>query len=263
MIHDWKEGYGEWALVTGASSGIGKEFCYQLANRGMNIILVARRKEIIEKIALDIEHKNGVKTRIINIDITQDSATEIIFQNVQDLEVGFLVNNAGFGSFGDFHITQLNKYENMIKLNCLVPVLLSYKFLIKMIQRKKGGIIFLSSKSAYQPTPFFSVYGATKVFNLFLGEALWSEYKKHGIHVLSLSPGLVNTEFQKNAGVTPDRKGIMWSQPKDVVKTALSSIGIKSSVIHGNLDKFLAFLIRLSPRKLSIRLAGLVARSQS
>ena len=86
MIHDWKEGYGEWALVTGASSGIGKEFCYQLANRGMNIILVARRKEIIEKIALDIEHKNGVKTRIINIDITQDSATEIIFQNVQDLK---------------------------------------------------------------------------------------------------------------------------------------------------------------------------------
>ena len=243
MIHNWKEGYGDWALVTGASSGIGKEFCYQLANRGMNIVLVARRKKLIEEIALDIELKNGVK--------------------LKNIEVGFLVNNAGIGSFGDFHQTELKKYIDMIKLNCLAPVMLTFKFLEKMINRKKGAIIFLSSKSAYQPTPFFSVYGATKVFNLFLGEALWSEYKKKGIHILSLSPGLVNTGFQKNAGVTPNQKGLMWSNPKEVVNTALNSIGTKSSVVHGNLDKFLAFLTRLSPRKLSIKVAGMVAKSQS
>ena len=263
MIHNWKEGYGDWALVTGASSGIGKEFCYQLANRGMNIVLVARRKNLIEEIALDIELKNGVKTKIIDVDITQDFAVDQIYDKLKNIEVGFLVNNAGIGSFGDFHQTELKKYIDMIKLNCLAPVMLTFKFLEKMINRKKGAIIFLSSKSAYQPTPFFSVYGATKVFNLFLGEALWSEYKKKGIHILSLSPGLVNTGFQKNAGVTPNQKGLMWSNPKEVVNTALNSIGTKSSVVHGNLDKFLAFLTRLSPRKLSIKVAGMVAKSQS
>tara|TARA_X000001036_G_scaffold439152_1_gene489199 strand:+ start:4338 stop:5129 length:792 start_codon:yes stop_codon:yes gene_type:complete len=263
MIHNWKEGYGEWALVTGASSGIGKEFCYQLANRGMNIILVARRKTLIEEIASDIELKNGVKTITIDLDITEDSSIDKIYDKLKNIEVGFLVNNAGIGSFGDFHQTELIKYQNMIKLNCMVPVILTFKFLEKMLNRKKGAIIFLSSKSAYQPTPFFSVYGATKVFNLFLGEALWAEYKKNGIDIMSLSPGLVNTGFQKNAGVTPNQKGLMWANPKEVVSTALNSIGIKSSVVHGKLDKFLAFLIRLSPRKLSIKVAGMVAKSQS
>ena len=107
MIHNWKEGYGDWALVTGASSGIGKEFCYQLANRGMNIVLVARRKNLIEEIALDIELKNGVKTKIIDVDITQDFAVDQIYDKLKNIEVGFLVNNAGIGSFGDFHQTEL------------------------------------------------------------------------------------------------------------------------------------------------------------
>ena len=110
MIHNWKEGYGDWALVTGASSGIGKEFCYQLANRGMNIVLVARRKNLIEEIALDIELKNGVKTKIIDVDITQDFAVDQIYDKLKNIEVGFLVNNAGIGSFGDFHQTELKKY---------------------------------------------------------------------------------------------------------------------------------------------------------
>ncbi|MEE2876325.1 MAG: SDR family oxidoreductase [Candidatus Neomarinimicrobiota bacterium] len=257
----WKERYGEWALVTGASAGIGEEFCHQLAMKGMNIVLVARRGDLLTTLGEQLTSDYGVKTREVVADLIQADTADRIEEAVSDLEVGLLVNNAGFGHLGTFHKKSAERDEEMIRLNCLAPVALSHKFLPKMVEREKGGIIFLASKAAYQATPYFSVYSATKVFNLFLGEGMWEEYRGKGIDVMALSPGYTNTDFQKSAGLTEDVTGLLWSTPDKVVATALKSFGKKPSVIHGGLNWFLAFAARFAPRKLNTIVAGIVTRS--
>ncbi len=260
-MSSWKERYGEWALVTGASVGIGEEFCLQLAEKGMNIISVARREELLKELGEELTTKFDVQTREVAVDLIKDDAAERIEEAVSDLKVGLLINNAGFGQLGTFHKNSAQRDDEMIRLNCLTPVALTHKFLPKMVERERGGVIFLASTSAYQATPYFSVYGATKVFNLHLGEAIWAEYRKKGIDIMALSPGYTNTEFQKSAGVTEVRSGVLWTTPDKVVATALKNFGKKPSVIHGALNWLLAFSARLGPRKLNIVVAGNVVRS--
>ena len=260
-MSSWKERYGQWALVTGASAGIGEEFCRQLAAKGMNIISVARREELLKELGEELTAEFGVQTREVAADLIRDDSADWLEEAVSDLEVGLLVNNAGFGHLGKFHKNSAERDEEMIRLNCLAPVALTHKFLSKMVERERGGIIFLSSTSAYQATPYFSVYGATKVFNLHLGEGIWAEYRNKGIDVMALSPGYTNTEFQKSAELSENRRGILWATPDKVVATALKNFGKKPSVIHGALNWFLAFSGRLAPRKMNTIVAGNMARS--
>ena len=260
---DWKKKYGEWALITGASAGIGEEFCIQLAERGMNIISVARRKDRLEKLGNKLKSDYGVRTLELSIDLLNAEALNNIEKKIEGLDIGFLVNNAGFGQLGKFHKNSTTRDEEMVRLNCIVPITLTHKFLPKMVERRKGGIIFLSSTSAYQATPYFTVYSATKVFNLYLGEGLWEEYRKKGVDVMALSPGYTNTEFQKSAGLTENSRGVLWDQPNNVVKTALKNIGKKQSIIHGRINRLFAMSNRLSPRKWSTIIAGKVCRSNS
>ena len=131
-----------------------------------------------------------------------------------------------------------------------------------MVERGRGAVIFVASTAAYQATPFFSVYSATKVFNLFMGEGLWLEYRKLGIDAMALSPGYTKTEFQKAAGLNENVGGFLWETPDNVVDTALENLGKKPSVIHGSLNRFLAFTIRLFPRKWVIVVAGMISKSQ-
>ncbi len=259
----WKSKYGEWALVTGASAGIGEEFCVQLAEKGMNIISVARRKDRLDKLGEKLKSDYGINTLELSIDLFNSEAVNEIEKHGSDLGVGLLVNNAGFGHIGNFHKKNPSRDEEMIRLNCIVPVVLTHKFLPKMVERKKGGVIFLSSTSAYQATPYFTVYSATKVFNLYLGEGLWEEYRKKGIDIMALSPGYTNTEFQKSAGLTEDIKGLLWEKPNSVVNTALKNLGRKQSVIHGSVNRLFAISNRFSPRKWSTIIAGKVCRLNS
>lgn len=258
---DWKTRYGDWALVTGASAGIGEEFCHQLAAKGMNIISVARRKERLNELGEKLRADYKIETREVSVDLIHTNAAEKIENSVSDLEVGLLINNAGFGHLGRFHNQRAFRDEEMIRLNCIAPVALAHKFLPAMVNRKRGGVIFLASTSAYQATPYFAVYSATKAFNLFLGEGMWEEYRNKGIDIMALSPGYTKTEFQKSAGLTEDMNGILWSTADKVVATALKNLGNRPSIIHGGLNRFLAFSSRFSPRKWSTIIAGKVSRS--
>ena len=259
MDKSWKEKYGEWALVTGASSGLGADFARQLAEKGMNIILVARRVHNMEEIAREIEKSYGIKTLVIGQDLIEPEAVEIIKDKVGKREIGILVNNAGYGALGRFHDNDSDYQANMVTLNCYVPVALTGLFIDQMVERSKGAVIFLASTAAYQGVPYFSVYAATKSFNLYLAEGLWGEYKKLGIDVLALSPGFTATEFQSHAHVKRIR-GLKPAKSPDVVILALRKLGKRASVIHGVTNRIGVFMSRLLPRKTIISASAAVMK---
>lgn len=250
--------YGEWALVTGASSGIGEEFAKQLAKLGMKLILVARRKYRLEALSDYLKKEYNTESIIANVDLSKENFLDELFKCTNGKEIGILINNAGFGSTGEFISCNTDKEIEMIKVNCIAPTLLTHYYLPEMIKRKKGAIIFLGSTVAFQPTPIMTTYSATKAFNLFMGEALWWELKKYNIDVLALNPGGTNTEFQRIAkiGVGP-----LPREASDVVKTALRALGKKPSVVDGLKNKLITTFIKVIPRRIAVTLAGEIAYS--
>jgi|TARA_Y100000310_G_scaffold339184_1_gene431100 hypothetical protein len=259
-VVEWQDRYGPWALVTGASSGIGAEFCRQLAAKGLNIILVARREDRLSQVAAEIEHNYAVETLTVVQDLAAGDATARVLSNVGERQIGVLVNNAGFGLVGRFHELDRHRHSEMVRLNCIVPVEITQAYLPQMVSLGRGAIIFLASTAAYQATPYFSLYGATKVFNRFLGEALWEEYRASGIDVMALSPGYTDTEFQKVAGMGDRSYGVGSVTSEEVVSTALNALGRVPSVIHGRQNRFLAFVQRFLPRRVILKTTGFIMR---
>ena len=246
----WSERFGGAAVVTGASSGIGEAFARALAERGMNLILVAREGERLEVFARSLEAEHRIRAIPMALDLADPDVAQTVSAGAEaaGLTVGLLVNNAGYGLFGDFTGQDPAEQAGMIDVNCRAPVVLARKFAPGMVARGRGGIIFVASTAAYQPTPYFSVYAATKVFDLFMGEALWAELQQHGVEVLALSPGHVPTGFQARSGdpVTNPPGGV--SQPDEIVATALAALGRKPSAISGLRNGAVAALVHLLPR---------------
>ena len=143
MESDWNQRYGDWAIVTGASSGLGADFVRQLARKKMNIVLVARRVDRMNAIAEEIENECGVKTQVIGQDLIKPDAVENIIKEVEEKEIGVLINNAGYGILGNFHENDYDYQVEMVKLNCVAPVALTNAFIKPMVRRGKGAIIFL------------------------------------------------------------------------------------------------------------------------
>ena len=239
--------YGPWAVVTGASSGIGAEFCRQLAAMGLNIVMVSRRREQMETLAQEITKQHPIHIIIIPADLAREDFLSYLEPEIEGLEIGLLVNNAGFGIGGSFLDHDINRELEQLNVNCRAPLLLTYRLAPEMIKRRRGGIIFLSSVLGYVPTPLFANYAATKAHNLFIGEALYYELKPYNVAVLTLSPGLTATEFGTIAG-TNSRMPKM--SPGTVVKTAFHSLGKKPAVIPGIHNKLFVQLFRWLPRRL-------------
>ncbi|MCZ6633237.1 MAG: SDR family NAD(P)-dependent oxidoreductase [bacterium] len=259
---DWKAKYGPWALVTGASVGLGADFVRQLAAKGLNIVLVARRQGRMETLAQEVQNAHGIQTRIIAADLTSEGACQQVIDQTSDLEVGLLVNNAGFGMSGEYHTLDADHQVKMTVLNCVVPVLLTNHYLPPMLERGRGGMIFLASIAAYQPTPTFSTYGATKAFNLMLGESLWREYRKQGVDCLALSPGYTQTEFADVAKMQ-GAGGLRVAKSENLVAWGLKKLGKKGSTIHGLLNFILAFSVRTGPRRLINAISYVMLRRRS
>ena len=249
--------YGNWALITGASSGIGEEFARRLAEEGMSLILVARRKERLEKLSAELKQKNNIEIVIAPLDLSEDNFMEKLKQYVGNRIVSILVNNAGVGSTGEFINTNSEHEMKMVKLNCVAPTILAHHFVRPMVEQKRGAIIFLGSVVGYQPTPYMATYSASKVFNVFMGEALWWELKKYNIDVLAVNPGGTETEFQRiaKASVGPAPR-----KASDVVNTALKALGKKPGVVDGYLNKILAVSSKFASRKLTVIVSGFVTK---
>ena len=247
--------YGEWALVTGASAGIGMEFARRLAADGVNVALVARRVDRLEQLAAELGQR-GVQTRVVAADLERDGAVERIEQIVADLPIGILINNAGFSMVGRFDRIPREKILGMIRVNCLAVAGLTHAFLPAMKARGRGAIVIVSSIAGYQPIGYAGTYGATKAFDLMLAEALWVENRGSGVDVLALSPGPVDTEFQAVAGEAPHP----GASPQSVVEVAFAALGKKPSVIAGAYNKARVWGARLAPRAQVARLAMGVMR---
>jgi uncharacterized protein len=195
---------GKWALVTGASAGIGEAFAVELAAAGVNLVLTARRKERLEAIAARLTSAHKVQVRIIVADLEQPDAPDKIFTETEgaSLPIDVLVNNAGFGYYGEFAKGEPARQAAMVQVNCTAVVALTNLHLPRMMERRRGDILLVASTASYQPVPYLATYAATKVFDRFLAEALAEEMKKYGIHVSALCPGPTQSEFGDVAGLS-------------------------------------------------------------
>ncbi|MCF8239991.1 MAG: SDR family oxidoreductase [Melioribacteraceae bacterium] len=249
--------YGEWALITGASSGIGEEFAKRLAKENYNLVLVARRIDRLNSLAEELKNKYKINIKTIQADLSKSNFLESIIPVTEKLDIGMLINNAGFGSTGKFTETNSQHEIDMVHVNCVAPTILTHHFVKEMKLKKRGAVIFLGSVVGYQPTPYMAAYSATKVFNSYLGEALANELKEYNIDVLSINPGSTNTEFH---GIANVGKAPFIRTAENVVNTALNSLGRKYSVVDGLMNKIIAISGRLIPRRYLVNITGRITK---
>jgi short-subunit dehydrogenase len=242
-----RERYGEWALITGASSGLGAEFARALAREGVSVVLTARRGERLRELASELERTHRVSTRVVEADLADPNAAQQLAEAVRDLEIAILVNNAGFGYAGRFDKQEPARLREMVQLNCLAPVMLSAGLLPGMLARGRGAVVITGSAAGRQPLPLHGVYSATKGFDLLLGESLAVELRSRGVDVLVLEPGSTQTEFQQVAGeIAHDGE-----RADRVVLLALEALGRRPVVISGWFNWIRANIAsRLLPRSL-------------
>ncbi|RNC68261.1 MAG: SDR family NAD(P)-dependent oxidoreductase [Desulfuromonadales bacterium] len=255
-VSEWSERFGGAALVTGAASGIGEAFAVALAARGMDLVLVDWDRERLEALALALEAEHRIRAEAVVVDLAQPDAVQAVRAGTEaaGLSIGLLINNVGYGVYGPFTEQDPVEQAGMVDVNCRAPVMLTRAFTPDMVARRRGGIVFVSSTAAYQPTPHFAVYAATKVFDLFLVEALWGELTRHGVEVLGLSPGHTRpTRFSERAGDPVSNPPGGVARREEVVATALAALGQKRSVIHGLRNVAVAVLVRVLPRTVVIQ----------
>ncbi|MEH2192850.1 MAG: SDR family oxidoreductase [Nostoc sp.] len=193
------------ALITGASSGIGKAFAQELAARKTNLVLVARSEEKLSQLAKELQDKHKIQVDVIIKDLTESNAANAVFEatKTKELSIDLLINNAGSGYYGDFAEGDGERQIKIVQLNILALVDLTHKFLPLMRQRRSGSIINVSSITAFQPIPYLSVYAASKAFILSFSEALWAENRQYGVRILVTCPGPIETNFFAEANFPP------------------------------------------------------------
>lgn len=255
-----RERYGEWALVTGASAGIGAEFARALAREGMSCVLAARREDRLKELGEELGRDHGVDFRVVPADLATATGVELLLSQVADLEIGMLVNNAGVGYAGRFDKQDRDRLAQMVQLNCAAPVALASELLPGMRERSRGAVIFVGSVAGSQPLPFHALYSATKTFDNLLAEGLWAELRGTGVDVLALLPGPTESEFMEVAGEIPHA-----GEPADrVVQVALDALGHQPSVISGWFNWLRAnAAFRLLPRSWVALIAKAVVEKQT
>ncbi len=253
-------GYADqWALITGASSGIGAEFARRLASRGMHLVLVARRKELLEKLAEELHTAHGTKCELIVTDLTGTAPAPAVMALVEEvarrnIQVELLINNAGFGYVGEIETTDVTRVMEMLQLNIGALTELTYRLLPGMMQRGHGAIINVSSVAAFQPVAYMGAYAASKAYVLHFSEALWAEAREKGVTVTALCPGPTRTEFFDVAGAKGWLAKKRSQSTEEVVRRALRAMEKKKQyTVSGWINYILALAVRLANRRTVVR----------
>lgn len=256
--------HDRWALVTGASAGIGATLVRELAARGAKLILTARRRERLESLAAELAAK-GTETRIVVADLNDPTAPQQIFDATEGagLVVDILVNNAGLGQYGAFRTSAIAQELSQVRVNCEAMVHLSRLFVPRMIERRRGWVLVVASTASFQPVPYISTYAATKVFDRFFALGLAAEVAQYCIKVTALCPGPTESEFFEvaGAGVFRDR-GVQPAE--EVARLGVDALARGQRTIVPNLKgRFTAFLVRFLPVTLITSVIEKAARPKS
>ena len=259
---DFVARYGPWALVAGASEGLGAEFARQLAARGLNVLLVARRAEPLEVLATELRQQHRIEARIAVVDLSDRELPTQLAAVVGDLEIGLVVYNAAHSLVGPFLDQELAGLLRTLDVNCRGPVVLSHVLGQQMAQRGRGGIVLMSSMAATQGVPLVATYAATKAFNLVLAEGLWEELGRVGVDVVACRAGATRTPaYERSQPQGSAGKGIL-GEPGPVVTAALQALGRHPSVVPGWVNRFAAGLLgHLLPRRTAIQIMAKATRS--
>jgi short-subunit dehydrogenase len=250
--------YGPWALVAGASEGIGAAFARELARRGLDLVLVARRPEGLAAVKREIADLAAVEVRCIPLDLARADAAALLERELADLDVGIVVCNAALAPAGTFLEIPLDEQLAAIDVNVRGPLALAHRFGRRMAERGAGGIVLMSSLTAFQGSPFVATYGATKSFLLTLAEGLWLELAPRGVDVLAVCAGATRTPryLERARGRAPGEL-----EPDPVAREALAALGGGPLVIPGRVNRLASLLMRrLLPRRATIRIMGAQTR---
>ena len=251
-MSNFKDKFGPWALIAGASEGIGAAFSEALAQRGLNLILVARRENLLSELALGLRSRHKIEVVEHAFDLgNMTSVRDLVSSMNQD--IGLLVYNAAYSPIGYFKDVPYADLEHIISVNIQTPLFLIKELTQPMLERGKGGIILMSSLSGIQGSPKIATYAASKSFNTILAEGLWHELKDLNIDVLACVAGAVRTPGYMTSANEKDAPGTL--DPDDVVEETLSALGSSPTVTPGSFNRFAKFIMsRLLPRKRAIRI---------
>ena len=247
-VSKWRD---QWALVTGASAGIGRAIAVELAASGTHLVLVARRRNRLAELATLLAQKHNIRTKVLAIDLEKPEAPDEIFAFTQEkgIPIELLVNNAGFGAYGEFRKIEMRRQLAMVQVNASAVVHLTHLYLQPMIERQSGDVLILSSVAAFQAVPYFSVYAATKAFDLLFAEGLAEETASYGINVCALCPGSTESEFA-DVAKSPKRAFRREQTVEEVAHKGLRALEQgRSSVISGLRNYFATQSERLAPRR--------------
>jgi len=252
-------GYGPWALIVGASDGVGAAFAEALASGGLNVVLVARRQELLDEVAAGIAARHGVQTRTVAVDLVSPDASDRLLSAVEGLAIGFLLYCAGADpDFKPFLANSISAAEAMVQRNCMVPMRLCHALAPPMVERGAGAIVILGSGAGFVGGPNMVAYGASKAFDMVFAEALWSELRHTGVDVIGLilgktdTPALRRLEFERGQIASTDETPAGAVPAEQVVAAALSNLGNGPTVYVGEQVAGMAQLLASQGRNESV-----------
>jgi short-subunit dehydrogenase len=244
--------YGAWAIVTGASDGIGRAFAAELAAHGVHLVVVARRGERLRALADELSQRYGTQTRVLALDLGERSALEALHAASADLDVGLLFAAAGYGSSGPLASSELSGELDQLQVNVGAVLAQSWHFGRLFAARGRGGIVLMSSVVAFQGTPMSANYAATKAYVQSLAEALRHELRPSGVDVVASAPGPVASGFAARAGLRMAHA----ATPEVVARATLAALGRRATVRPGGLSKLLGWSLATAPRALRVVIMG-------
>lgn len=249
------ERYGPWAVVTGASSGIGRQFATVLAERGLNVVIAARRTDRLELLARELTAKCRVQVQVLELDLAEPGFLQILLQATADKDVGLVISNAGFGYKGLFHLQERQQLDSMLNVNMHAPTLIAHAYAPSLIKRGRGGLLLTGSVEGFMAMPWSAAYAASKAYVHSLGEALWGELRPRGVDVLVLAPGATDTEAAALQGLDSKQFGNLMP-PRQVAQMALDHLGNGPIFVPGAANRAMVRFLGLLPRRTAITLAG-------